>query len=117
MAYEQLLSALASSQSGSGYGNAHIPVSGGDIAPASSKQIAPIGINLGNILQPMMEGSPQNGGYGADLISRMGFESPYATIPAANESPWGGTGQSNMILYAAGAMVVLLVIVKMKGRR
>jgi len=44
--------------------------SSGDVSDRSPVHIAPIGVNLGAILQPFNAGSPENGGYGMDLMSR-----------------------------------------------
>lgn len=40
------------------------------LADRSPINIAPIGFNLGEILQPISQGSPENGGIGADFMSR-----------------------------------------------
>jgi len=42
----------------------------GDVSDRSPVHIAPIGVNLGAIMQPFNTGSPENGGYGMDLMSR-----------------------------------------------
>jgi len=67
--------------------------------------IAPIGVNLGEIIRPFNEGSPANGGYGLEIPSR------YRTTPAVAELPLtggagvqsGGTVWTYLIL---GAMAV-----------
>jgi len=42
----------------------------GDVSDRSPVHVAPIGVNFGAILQPFNAGSPENGGYGMDLMSR-----------------------------------------------
>lgn len=60
-------------------GQVPIQLAGGEAGPAESWglfsdrspiHIAPVGVNLGAILAPYQEGSPENGGYGLELMSR-----------------------------------------------
>ena len=86
--------------------------SGGFSMPSSSYSalsdrspinIAPVGVNLGAILQPVSQGSPENGGIGADYFSRYSGvygHSKASDITGSNLLPW---------IIAAGAGVIALV--------
>jgi hypothetical protein len=42
----------------------------GELNDRTVINVAPVGINLGALLQPLNEGSPANGGFGVDIPSR-----------------------------------------------
>ena len=114
--YEKVLGALAQKMSSSGGGGitSGNPSSGG-------VYVAPVGLNLGAILQTLNEGNPQTGGYGVDLISRLGYgleSNAYGAYTARSYemsadgsvlgvSPW---------IYMLGAGALLLLFA-MKKRR
>lgn len=46
------------------------PVSSGPVSARTPVSIAPIGVNFGEIIQPMNQSSPETGGYGIQFPSR-----------------------------------------------
>lgn len=85
----------------------------GDIADRSIIRIAPVGVNLGAILQPYNEGSLENGGTGLDIISRY--------IPASENSSFStlvsDRSSINLLWPAviAGAVVLVLFMRRRRG--
>lgn len=75
--------------------------------------IAPSGVNIGSILQPF-NGSPENGGYGLSMASRLQYLGGNSVIDAM---PITGGGQSNLMLYAGIAMGGLAVVYLLFKRR
>lgn len=78
--------------------------SGGFSMPSSSYSalsdrspinVAPIGVNFGAILQPYGQGSPENGGIGADFMARYTGSSP-------------GTKQANDI-FGSNLLPILII--------
>lgn len=77
------------------------------LSDRSPINIAPIGFNLGAILQPMNEGSPENGGAGMDFMRRYtgaGVGTSASDITSSNLLPF--------ILMGGGGLVLLLVVLK-----
>ena len=119
--YEAILGKVAQGISGQGGGGSAVPSSTG-ARSGSGIYVAPVGINLGAILQTMNEGNPETGGYGVDLISRLGYGaggqhiSPYladSTPTRADGTVVGGFPL--WLLIAAGGGVLLLFVMKRKG--
>lgn len=105
-------------------GGVPIPsMTGGAAAPSGSEgaysnrnpiNVAPVGVNLGAILQPFNEGGPENGGFGLDLMSRYVDKSmgPRETLltTAPQDVPYG------TIIIVIGAVASLFFILKMRKR-
>lgn len=122
MAWGALLGAVVGTQgksAGSGIlggGQSGPAVSGGEMGNRSPIHIAPVGVNLGAILAPFQQGSPENGGYGLDVISRYAenISAPRATSltdPIVN-SPMQG-----MLVAAGGGLLLLLILLRTKRKR
>ena len=71
------------------------------LSDRSPINIAPIGFNLGAILQPMGQGSPENGGYGMDFMQRYSGQSA-GSLSAASV----GAGSVLPYLLIGGAALV-----------
>ena len=94
-----MLSALAGSVGAGGGASLSMPSSAtSSLSDRSPINIAPIGFNLGAILQPMGQGSPENGGAGADFMARYSGQVAGRSASDAKGSnllPWiiaGGAG-------------------------
>ena len=102
-----MLGALAGSVGAGGGASLSMPSSAtSSLSDRSPINIAPIGFNLGAILQPMGQGSPENGGYGTDFMSRYsgGGISPGKTIATGTNWP--------LMLAIPGALVALFFLIK-----
>ena len=114
--YEAILSAVADKAGGSSssagsdsYGNTHDLAT--NLGPIN---IAPVGINLGSILQPINEGNSNTGGYDLSLLSRLGFgaESEYV------DTPYYSTGKSNIsgtTMLVIGGVILGAVLLMKRG--
>jgi|LGOV01.1.fsa_nt_gb hypothetical protein len=73
--------------------------------------IAPIGVNLGAILQPFNEGAPQNGGFGLEYLSRYQGASttPRTTITPSEKAP---VFNFPMVCMAGGGCLVVYFLLK-----
>ena len=76
------------------------------LSDRSPINIAPIGFNLGAILQPMGQGSPENGGYGMDFMQRYSGGSAgsltAASLGASNMLPYlliGGAALAGLLFF------------------
>ena len=101
------LGALAGSVGAGGGASLSMPSSAtSSLSDRSPINIAPIGFNLGAILQPMGQGSPENGGYGMDFMSRYsgGGISPGTAIAKGTNWP--------LMLAIPGALVALFFLIK-----
>lgn len=84
------------------------------IATASNKiTVAPIAVNLGEILRPYNEGSVTNGGYGMPVASR------FITNLSGNETfTVSGGGELNLssplVLAVIGGIVAMVVFMRKK---
>jgi hypothetical protein len=86
--------------------------------------IAPVGINLGSILAPFSDGSPENGGYGIEAMSRLMPQiapPTYTTADYTTIEPLGfsrGKKVNDMLIMAgvAGAIGLSLVMIGKKGK-
>ena len=76
------------------------------LSDRSPINIAPIGFNLGAIMQGMTQGSPENGGLGADFMKRYsgGGIAPGKTIAPRMNWP--------LMLAIPGALVALILLIK-----
>jgi len=81
----------------------------GDIAARTPIMIAPIGVNLGSIMLPMNQGSPENGGMGMDFPSRL----KTTMTPSGNLSfaqapglPWAWIAAGGLGLALVGVLVL-----------
>ena len=93
------LGALAGSVGAGGGASLSMPSSAtSSLSDRSPINIAPIGFNLGAILQPMGQGSPENGGAGADFMARYSGQvagRKASDAKGSNLMPWimlGGAG-------------------------
>ena len=74
------------------------------LADRSPINIAPIGFNLGAILQPMNQGSPENGGAGLDFMNRYSGQVVGRQAGDINGTNWtliaiaGGAGLMGLFL-------------------
>jgi hypothetical protein len=60
----------------------------------SAVHIAPVGVNLGAIISPFNDGSPENGGFGLDIAARFianntsARVTPLTTTESVLKTPW-----------------------------
>jgi hypothetical protein len=118
--YEQLLSSVAGAVSGDGggggggsYGTTH------DISTPISTPInvSSTGLNLGSILQPLMDGNSNTGGYDLELMSRLGYianTNPAGPVTGGSMSNNSILGLSPNILLGAGGLVLVLFLFLMR---
>ena len=78
------------------------------LADRSPINIAPVGFNLGEILQPIAQGGPENGGIGADFMQR--YRGAGQSVGAFSK----GTNWP-LMLAIPGAILALFILLKMKG--
>ena len=99
---------------GGGMSGAVSPIS--DMSNRSPIHIAPVGVNLGAILAPFQEGSPENGGFGLDLMSRYAADmgAPRAT---SLTTPIVHNDSQGMLIAAAGGLLLLLIMLRTKKKR
>lgn len=103
-----MLSALAGSVGAGGGASLSMPSSAtSSLSDRSPINIAPIGFNLGAILQPMGQGSPENGGVGADFMAR------YSGQVAGRKST-DPNGINWTMLAIVGAVGVIGLVVMLK---
>lgn len=98
-------------------------MTGGAAAPSGSEgyfsnrspvNIAPVGVNLGAILQPFNQGAPENGGYGLDLMSRY-VENKYGARETAISIAPSTSIPYVWIMVALGGAGALIFILKKRG--
>lgn len=89
---------------------------GGDLSDRSRIHIAPVGVNLGAIMAPYQEGSPENGGYGLELMSRYltNVSAPRTTALTQADT---GFPMGLLIAGAGGLLLVLVLLRTRKGGR
>jgi len=108
------LSSYTQSQSGGG-GGAEMSKVDAAMSDRSPINIAPVGVNLGSILQPFNQGAPENGGYGIDRPGAMMpvyGDSQSANLIMGNEK----AAQANkQIIIASLALAGLMIIAKKIG--
>ena len=78
------------------------------LADRSPINIAPVGFNLGEILQPISQGAPENGGIGADFMQRYSGGGQSAGVFSKGVN-WP------LMLAIPGAILALYLLMKMKG--
>jgi len=74
------------------------------LADRSPINIAPIGFNLGEILQPVAQGGPENGGIGADFMSRYSG----ASAGSLSAASLGASSTLPLLLIGGAALAALL---------
>lgn len=79
----------------------------GELSDRSPIHIAPVGVNLGAILAPFNEGSPENGGYGINTLSRYMPERMQSEFQLAAT---GTTQKGNYLIYIVGAGALALAV-------
>lgn len=100
-------------------GQVPIQLAGGEAGPAESWglfsdrspiHIAPVGVNLGAVLAPYQEGSPENGGYGLELMSR------FIDVTAGNSSEniTALQGKNNTLIYCIIGIAILSAFLIMR---
>ena len=72
------------------------------LSDRSPINIAPIGFNLGEILQPINQGSPENGGVGADFMQRYAGGITGRTAKDVGKTPW--------LLYTGVGLIGLTIL-------
>jgi hypothetical protein len=90
----------------------------------SSIDVAPVGVNLGEILKPYQEGSPQNGGYGISIPSQYLPDNTAKdqksiqndTVPVPAKTMEQIEGKFPIVPIAIGAGGLILAIFLFKGR-
>lgn len=116
--YEMLLEGVAGAMSGGGGAGG----GGGGQTTSSQQQsaaginVTSMGVNLGAILQPLNDGNLNTGGYGVDLLSRLGYGvggTPTTAIVSSGDAFSMG-GLSMPVLIIGG--IILLVALKKKRR-
>ncbi|MFH1931048.1 MAG: hypothetical protein ABIN18_05605 [Pseudomonadota bacterium] len=106
-----LLSPMAGMAAGGagGGGGISLPSSAtSSLSDRSPINIAPVGFNLGAIMQPMMEGSPENGGFGVSFMNRYSGSSA-GTLSAGT---LGATSILPYVLIGGAALVALFFLVR-----
>lgn len=94
---------------GTGAGGFNMPSGAtGALSDRSPINVAPVGVNLGAILQPVSQGSPENGGIGADYFSRYSGAG-YANLSA---SEMGSKNMLPWILAGGAALLALFFLVR-----
>lgn len=91
---------------GAGQGGFSMPSgASGSLSDRSPINIAPIGANLGEILQPVSQGGPENGGIGADFLQRYtgGGQSPGTLSTGVN---WP------LLIAIPGAILALFILMR-----
>lgn len=86
----------------------------GDVSDRSAVTVAPVGVNLGAILQPYTQGSPENGGYGMDLMSRYApnvQDTGFTTLVSDR------SGSASWVMPAAVIGGGILLIILIAGRK
>lgn len=82
------------------------------IGAAPNIQVAPVGLNLGEIMRPLIEGSLTNGGSGLDVPSRW--------LPSAanmSRAPAGAALDGDMVKLLLFGGLAVAVLAMMKGKR
>jgi len=85
----------------------------GDVSNRSPIYVAPVGVNLGAIMNPMSSGSPENGGYGVETKNRLG-------ITGVNGMSLGASMSTDTkfpilpIALISGAALLTLILLKRK---
>ena len=103
-----MLSALAGSVGAGGGASLSMPSSAtSSLSDRSPINIAPVGVNLGAILQPVSQGSPENGGIGADYLRR--YSGAFGSASAADV---GKATNWPLLLAIPAALVAILMLVK-----
>jgi hypothetical protein len=124
--YEQILGALAqgaSNSGGSAGGNAQ-GAKNESLSIPTTVNVAPVGLNLGSILQPFMGTSQNNGGYGYDAVSRLGYGyqnvagvTPLtASLLESDPTTGKSSGTTKILIYAGVGIGVVILIAAMKRR-
>ena len=78
----------------------------GDINDRSQVNIAPVGVNLGAIFEPMNAGSPANGGLGAELIGRYFPQQTENGLPIPQQR---SAFKVSPLMIAGGVLLALIV--------
>lgn len=78
------------------------------LSDRSPINVAPIGVNFGAIMQPYGEGSPENGGIGADFMSRYSGHSK-SNLSAGDISP---SSMLPILLIGGAGLVALLLFMR-----
>lgn len=101
-----MLSGITSGGAGGGGGGLQMASSATSaLSDRSPINIAPIGFNLGAILQPMNQGSPENGGAGLDFMNRYSGQVVGRQAGDINGANWtlitiaGGAGLIGLFLF------------------
>jgi hypothetical protein len=82
----------------------------------SAINVAPVGVNLGEILRPFREGSPANGGYGIQTPSRwIGGESAGFSPKLAPQKATMDEGAVPVLILGGLAIAGLFVFRKLTG--
>jgi len=90
-------------------GGGGMPTMSGPINDRTAINVAPVGVNLGAILNPYNQGSTENGGYGLELLSR------WAPTEAGIQTPYYGRKEPVPVaVYIAGAVGLALVYLMFK---
>lgn len=95
--------------------SAPVPTSA-SLSDRSSINIAPVGVNLGSILQPMFQGAATNGGTGIVPQSRWSNGS-YSVTPQGISFDVASGETSNMLVYGGIAVAGLLAFFLVRGKK
>ena len=103
-----MLGALAGSVGAGGGASLSMPSSAtSSLSDRSPINIAPVGFNLGAIMQGMTQGSPENGGIGADFMARYSGQVTGRKASDTQKINWP------LMLAIPGALVGLFVLHKL----
>jgi len=95
---------VASGGSGGGAGAMKDKYNTGALSDKSPVNIAPIGVNVGEILKPYNQGSVENGGFGLEYPSRL---MPLTASLSSNIPTKGISGWFWPVIIGLGGLVVL----------
>ena len=93
------------------------PVPGGMISDRSPINIAPTGVNFGEIIKPYSQGSPANGGMGLNPPSRYTGKSDmqYNTSLASMKTSTKNGLSKPLIVLLVGGTAITFFMIKFKG--
>ncbi len=86
------------------------PSRSGDLSDRSPIHIAPVGMNLGAIMAPFNEGSPENGGWGIETPNR--YRTMMASVPSFGGSSREGVSMPMVALIAGAGILTVFMLMR-----
>lgn len=97
---------------GNGGGTSSTSSATGELNSRTCINVAPVGVNLGALLQPLNEGSPANGGFGLNIPSRyIPVSTGLNTLAEEKERAKAGTFLWPC-LFAVGAGLLVISLIR-----